>query len=77
MTSHLQPSTTEWKVEGIGSAAKIIATCQLCLTSRTFQGVPVKVVKQLLKHNLCDGLVESIPTEIRNLYWDRTVVSQC
>ena len=63
VSGHLQPSTTEWKVEGTGSPTKIIATCPLCHTSRTFEGVPVRVVKQLLKHNLCDGLVEAIPRE--------------
>jgi len=68
---------TEWKVEGKGPATKIMATCPVCHTSRTFHGVPVKVVKQLFKHNLCDGLVEPIPTKIRDLYWDRTVVSHC
>jgi hypothetical protein len=68
---------TQWQVEGTGSATKIIAICPVCHTSRTFHGVPVKIVKQLFKHDLCDELVEPIPTEIRNLYWDCTVVSQC
>lgn len=67
---------TEWKVEGRGAATKIIANCPACHTLRQFHGDPMKVVQEKFKHNLCNGLVESIPTEIRDQYWERAAVSQ-
>jgi hypothetical protein len=67
---------TEWKVMGNKAATKITATCPVCHTGATLHGEPGKVIRKRFKHNGCKGLVESIPTAIRDEYWDRAVVSQ-
>lgn len=71
---------TEWKVEGTGAKTKIIATCPVCHYTQTFLdddglGDHLKVIQRQFKHNLCNGLIENIPPEIRDLYWQRAVIS--
>jgi hypothetical protein len=73
---------TEWKVEGVGPTTKIRAICHVCHYGATIPGndllePSLKVIQQTFQHGpLCKGLAEPIPPEIREKYWNRTVVSQ-
>ncbi len=67
---------TEWKVEGSGPKTKITANCPVCRSGVSICGEPKKVIRSKFKHNGCKGLVESVPTNIRDDYWQRAVVSQ-
>jgi hypothetical protein len=69
---------TEWKVEGKGAETRIKANCPACKSGEKFHNVPAEEFVHLrFKHGGCKGLVETIPTEIRDLYWERAVVSRC
>jgi hypothetical protein len=72
-----QISQTRWKVEGSNKRTKIAAYCPVCKTKGTIGGDdPMQVVLAKSKHNLCKRRVERIPTNIRDEYWQRAVVSQ-
>jgi hypothetical protein len=77
---------TEWKVEGQGTGTKIIAECPVCHSGRTFPFRGIFPFHEIsgpkfnnalrFKHNLCGGLEEGIPNDIRDEYWQRAVISQ-
>jgi|SRR5882762_7207080 len=67
---------SNWKVEGNGRWTKIVVNCPACNSGATLHGAPESVVRKRFKHNGCKGRVEAIPTETRDEYWQRAVVSQ-
>jgi hypothetical protein len=69
-------SKTEWKVEGNGQAARILANCLACHDSAMMYGPPEKVSRQAFKHGGCAGKVEAIPKEIINLYLQHAIIPE-
>ena len=70
---------TNWKVEGTAAVTKIIANCPVCHSGETFHDVPAKEFMSrrfMLKHSGCNGLLEPIPTEIRDEYMKRKIVDR-
>jgi hypothetical protein len=68
---------TDWKVEGNGPKTKIKASCPVCHSEATMHGDPGKVIHEKFKHGGCEALVEPIPMDIRDEYWQRAVISRC